>query len=186
MELLARVDEQRLSRTFERMHQQATKELGAAGARAARWILGAEIRYAGQGNAVEISIPYRTVDRTTITRVSNAFERRYRQLYGSLVPAARPEVVTWRLTGQSRTVARTFEMAAVPDRAGVKPSGVRRMYLPSKGSFAEVPVFERYALPPGATLAAPLVVQERESTIVVARPASLTILDNLTVSIELS
>ena len=60
------------------------------------------------------------------------------------------------------------------------------MYQTTKGRFVDTPVYQRYALPAGATLKAPLVLQERESTVVVARAAKVNILDNLTVSIELS
>ncbi len=186
VELLSQVDEGVLRRTLERLYGQATKELGHAGADSIRWTLGAEIRYSGQGNAVEISIPYRAVDATTVARVSKAFERRYRQLYGGLVPDARAEVVTWRLTGQSRTRARTFKLNVAKTRGEVKPSGKRAMYHPAKRRFVSTPVYARYSLPPRTTLSAPLVLQERECTIVVARAAEVTILDNLTVSITLS
>ena len=186
VQLLSQVDEAGLRRTLERLYRQATKELGQAGADSIRWTLGAEIRYAGQGNAVDISIPYRGVDETTIPKVGKAFEQRYRQLYGGLVPDARPEVVTWRLTGQSRTRAHTFKLDVSNSQGEVKPSGKRAMYHPAKRRFAGTPVYERYSLPPGTTLRAPLVLQERECTIVVARPAEVTILDNLTVSITLS
>ena len=186
VQLLSQVDEAGLRRTLERLYRQATKELGQAGADSIRWTLGAEVRYAGQGNAVDISIPYRVVDETTIPKVGKAFEQRYRQLYGGLVPDARPEVVTWRLTGQSRTRARTFKLDVSKSQREVKPSGKRPMYHPAKRRFAGTPVYERYSLPPGTTLRAPLVLQERECTIVVARPAEVAILDNLTVSITLS
>ena len=186
VELLSRVDRRVLARSLDRLYQQAAKELGHTGADSVRWTLGVEIRYAGQGNAVEISLPYRAVDKVTLPRVLKAFEQRYRQLYGGLVPDARPEVVTWRLTGQSRTRARTFKLNVAKDPGGVKPSGARPMYQPAKGRFVHTPVYERYSLPPGTSLTAPLVLQERESTMVVARPAKVSILDNLTVSVVLA
>ena len=186
VQLLADVDWRALSRSLARLHSQASKELGSAGASSARWILGAEIRYAGQGNAVDVTIPYREVGPSTEVRVRKAFEKRYAQLYGALVPHARPEVVTWRLTGRSRTPSRTFKVMMKPGMTGAKPLGKRRMYHPGRGRYALAPVYERYALPPGARLEGPLVLRERESTIIVARPATVTILDNLTVSIEIS
>ena len=110
VQLLSQVDVRALKRTLDKLYRQATNELGISGADAIRWTLGAEIRYAGQGNAVEIALPFRAVDASTLVRVEKAFERRYRQLYGGLVPQARAEVVTWRLTGQSRVRTRTFKL----------------------------------------------------------------------------
>ena len=185
VELLSSADERTLRRKYERLFKQATRELGRAGADSSRWTLGAEIRYAGQGNAVEISMPYRQVDAKTIPRVLKAFERRYRQLYGGLVPQARAEVVTWRLTGQSGSRAHTFKLRVDESWRVASPAVKRTIYQPGKGRFVATPVHQRYSLPPGATLAAPLVLQERESTVVIARPARVSILDNLTVFIEL-
>ena len=183
VQLLIDVDWKGLARTFERLYAQAEGELGQAGAGSIRWTLGAEIRYAGQGNAVDISIPYRGVNSTTGARVLKAFERRYTQLFGGLVPGARPEVVTWRLTGQSRTRTRAFKLEAQESRSA--SLGKRPMYRPQSGRYVETPVYQRYRLAPGTTLTGPLVLQERESTIVVARPGKVEILDNLTVSIDL-
>ena len=185
VQLLVDVDWKSLAGTLERLHTQAAKELGETGARAARWILGAEIRYAGQGNAVDIAIPYRGIGESTPAKVLKAFEKRYTQLYGGLVPSARPEVVTWRLTGRSRTRARTFRLVTGGQRQRVRP-GRRRVYHPGKARYVDMPVYPRYSLAPGTMLSGPLVLQERESTIVVARRAAVSILDNLTVSIDLS
>ena len=185
VELLSLVDPRMLARMLGRLYQQASKELGRVGAESIQWTMGAEIRYAGQGNAVDISMPYRTIDANTIARVRKSFESRYRQLYGGLVPDARPEVVTWRLTGQSKTRSRTFKLNLADGSKEVKPNGMRAMFQPKAGRFRRTPVYERYNLPAGTRLRAPLVLQERESTIVVARPAEVSILENLTVSIVL-
>ena len=48
-----------------------------------------------------------------------------------------------------------------------------------------MPVYDRYALPAGAKLDGPLLLQEPESTIVVARRAEIEILRDLTVLITL-
>ena len=152
---------------------------------AIRWSLGAEVRYAGQGNAVDVSIPYRAIGPKTLPAIRKAFEERYQVLYGSLVPSARPEVVTWRLTGQSRTRSRHFKLAAVAGKGRPEPVAKRRMYVSDRGRYGKVPVYERYALPAGTKLDAPLVLSERESTIVVARKAKVEIMENLTVSVTL-
>jgi N-methylhydantoinase A len=182
---LSEVREKPLARAFARMHADALRTLGETGAARVRGSRGAEVRYAGQGNAVEVQMPYRRIGPGTVEAVRRAFERRYAALYGALVPGAVPEVVTWRLTGQSGAPARRFRLAAFDGGARPRPSGRRPMYVASSGRYAEVDVYPRYALAPGTVLEGPLVLQERESTIVVARPARVEVLENLTVSIEL-
>jgi N-methylhydantoinase A len=187
VELLADVDWAALARSFARMQAEAVAELGSAGARSARFMLGAEIRYAGQGNAVDIVVPYRAIDAGTERVVRSAFEKRYAELYGGLVPQARPEVVTWRLTGRSRSRASTF--ALVTERRSERrprPIGRRRMFHPRLARYAEAPVYDRYSLAPGTKLAGPLVLEERESTLVVSSPARVRILADSTVLVELA
>ncbi len=43
----------------------------------------------------------------------------------------------------------------------------RRAYFPEMNGFSDVPVYDRYRLPPGATLRGPAIVEEREATTVV-------------------
>ena len=185
VQLLTDVNWKSLQATLARMRKTAAAEIGQAVAGAAQWTLGAEIRYAGQGNAVDIALKYREVDNGLAARVLKAFESRYRELYGALVPSARPEVVTWRLSGQTRTRARHFKLPVAAQNAKAQPLRRRLMYQPIKNRYVKTPVYERYALAPGTLLKGPVVLQERESTIVVARPARVSILDNLTVRIDL-
>ena len=182
IELLSAVKTSQLKAAFERMLSDARTSLESAGARAIRWMMGAQVRYAGQGNAVDVLVPYRAVSAATKNRIARAFEQRYIELYGALVPGARPEVVTWRLTGQSRVKSRSFRLR--PHDDSTSPSTRRKVYLARKQVFASVPVYERYALPIGTQLKAPLVLQERESTVVIARPATVTVMDNLTLHIK--
>jgi len=188
VQLVDDIDWDEVKSVLETQHKEASAELGSAGARGERieWSVGIEVRYAGQGNTVQISLPYRDVGPAMAKRIIAAFEKRYAQLYGRTVPDAVAQVVTWRLTGRSKAQSRDFRFTA--DRVGkgkAKPTGMRRMYLPAKGEFGEVPVYERYSLPAGTKLPGPLVLSERESTVIVARPAAVEILDNLTVSITL-
>ncbi len=47
-------------------------------------------------------------------------------------------------------------------------------------------MYDRYRLPPGTELKAPLLLQEDESTVVVARTGEVKVLSNLSLSITLS
>ena len=178
-----------VGRVIRRLYKDASDELGSAGAGGGEvlWTLGVEVRYVGQGNAVVVPLPYGTVGPALEAVIRKEFEKRYARLYGQTVPNGVPQVVTWRLTGTSRSRDHRFRLAsgAGPPKSRPKPVGRRRIYLPSRSTYGRVPVYERYALPAGTSLSGPLILRERESTVVVARPAAVEILKNLTVSIAL-
>ena len=187
--LLADVNWSETKSVLGRLHADAVAELGIAGAggETIAWSLGVEVRYAGQGNTIQVDLPYGAVGPRLGAAIAKEFERAYVRLYGRTVPNAVLQTVTWRLTGKSRGQRHGFRWADGATVAGpVKPIARRRIYLPAKGSSGEAPVYERYQLRPGTRLTGPLVLQERESTIVVARPARVTVLADLTVSIELA
>jgi N-methylhydantoinase A len=53
--------------------------------------------------------------------------------------------------------------------------GARRAYLPESAGFVDVPVIDRYALRPGYSRAGPAIIEERESTIVVGKGATISV-----------
>ena len=187
--LLADVNWVEAARILDGLHHEAQADLMAAGAEASRidWNLGVEVRYVGQGNAIEVGLPYGGVRAELATAILKGFEKKYAKLFGQTVPGAELQVVTWRLTGVSRTSRGRFRLASQTDTAAgeVTPVGRRSIYVPDAGAYRLVPVHERYALPAGTQLDGPRVLRERESTIIVARPAEIRILEDLTVSITL-
>ena len=181
------VDWRQVADGMTRLAGEIEAELAASDVAAgtAEWTLGLEARYAGQGATVLVSLPYDGIRDDLVARLGAAFLERYRALYGAVVPGAPVQAVTWRLTAQSRAGVRDFRLGEVA--AGTaRPRATRPIYLPASGGFAEVPVFARYSLAPETVLEGPLVLQEDESTIVVARPARVTVAKNLTVAVTLA
>ena len=169
------------------MRADAEAELKSAGAdlKTIKWYIGAEMRYAGQGHNVSVSLPWRTVGAAMAPALLKAFEANYRQLYGHLVPGAAPQVITWRLTG--RSVVKSHQFTWGDTRASSKPvmRGKREIFLPLKKKYAPVPVYDRYSLKPGTRLTGPVVLEERESTLVVPVKSDLRILPDYTVSVTI-
>ena len=143
------------------------------------------MRYAGQGHNVSVSLSWRTVGAAMAPALLKAFEANYRQLYGHLVPGAAPQVITWRLTG--RSVVKSHQFTWGDTRASSKPvmRGKREIFLPLKKKYAPVPVYDRYSLKPGTRLTGPVVLEERESTLVVPVKSDLRILPDYTVSVTI-
>jgi N-methylhydantoinase A len=184
--LLEEVDWNDINDRLRHLRGQAEAELQAAGAcpQALQWTIGAEMRYYGQGDNVPVSMPWQDFLEDAGEQVRGVFERRYQALYGHLVPGARPQVLTWRLTGRSASSARTFNWGG--GRGGRSAATRRReIYLPLQRAFSVVDVHDRYSLSPGTRLQGPLVLEERESTLVVPVRSEVEILPDLTVSVTL-
>ncbi|MDB5564215.1 MAG: apc3 1 [Tardiphaga sp.] len=184
-QLLADVDWGLVAKNFAALRSEGEIELAAAGAKAVEWRIGAEMRYYGQGAEIPISIPFENVGAATSKLLLDTFEAHYERLYGRLVPNAAPQVITWRLVGRAPTDGHHFEWG--DNRGNTTPAApaVRKIYLPLKGDYAEVKVYDRYSLAPGAQLQGPLILEERESTIVVAVESEVAIRPDLTVSVTI-
>jgi len=185
--LVTDIDWKRVSRAFREMRQDAESELASAGARdgGLKWWIGAEMRYAGQGHNVSVTLPWHEIGKSSASRVVDEFERRYRQLYGHLVPNAAPQVITWRLTGRSIMKTHRFTWGDARGSPQALMRGKRDIYLPLKRKYAPVPVYERYSLKPGTRLKGPLILEERESTLVVPVAAHVTVLSDYTVCVDI-
>ena len=151
------------------------------------WSLGIEMRYAGQGHTILVELSDTGVTEVSIATLAEQFEKSYEATYGTRIPGGLPQVVTWRLSAQSKSEVRDFRLAdfGKANEYSVEPSGHRKVYLPLSGGLGTVPVYQRYDICPGATLRGPLIMAEAESTIVVARPAEIEVLKDGTVSVTL-
>jgi N-methylhydantoinase A len=184
-QLLTDVSWSQVADNLRALRNESEIELAAAGATSIEWVIGAEMRYFGQGAEIPVSIPFENVGEATAARLLTAFEGQYEKLYGRLVPNAAPQVITWRLVGRSPTTGHHFEWGDDRVKAKAASSGSRSIFLPLKGKYSEVKVYDRYSVSPGETLLGPLILEERESTIVVAVEADVAILPDLTVSVAI-
>jgi N-methylhydantoinase A len=121
----------------------------------------ADMRYAGQGH--EIRVPWPSTRDAASVRA--AFEAEYERLYGRLGPeGVALETISWRVqsSGPRPTVA-----LAVAGESGPALKGERQAWHPELGGLAPTPVYDRYRLAPGVVIEGPVIVEERESTLVI-------------------
>ena len=112
--------------------------------------------------------------------IVEAFEQRYRQQYGFLMPgrALVVEAIAVEAVGRAQSV--TDELPSFIDRPGaLEPLQVNRVY--TQGTFHEAPVYARESLRPGDRIDGPAVIRERNATTVVEPGwrATLTARDHL-------
>lgn len=130
----------------------------------------AELRYRGQGHAIEVALPDPRAG-AWAGRAQAAFEARYRALYDRIEPAGDIEFVTWRVVARGpRPQMRIATDSVRPDGDAVK--GTRAVFCTRSRRFRDATVYDRYRLASGSPIAGPAVVEERECTAVI--PAGAT------------
>ncbi|HEX4927895.1 MAG TPA: hydantoinase/oxoprolinase family protein [Burkholderiales bacterium] len=133
-----------------------------------------DMRLVGQG--CECTVPVPAGDFSTFGRekVRALFDEVYGRLFGRTYPEAPLEYVTFstvvRLPTRALRLPRLSGTAGADASVAVK--GTRRAYSPRQRGYATYTVYDRYRLPPGAKLAGPAIIEERESTTVVDEDAT--------------
>ncbi|MEM8761634.1 MAG: hydantoinase/oxoprolinase family protein, partial [Pseudomonadota bacterium] len=138
----------------------------------------ADMRYARQGYEIRVLVPDGPLDAAMADPLAKAFEAAYEALYGHTVPNAAIEIVSWRLRVAGPKPALSL---APPPAAGERPSlkGMREAWVQAAtgtgGAHQALPVHDRYALAPGSMIEGPAIIEERESTVVIASPAHIAV-----------
>jgi N-methylhydantoinase A/oxoprolinase/acetone carboxylase beta subunit len=124
----------------------------------------ADGRFVGQLHDLTVPLPSRSLRAEDIEAIAEMFRQRYVQRYGHLPQQVPLEFLSWRVTvsGLRPSLPPT---PSLPRFTGEGASaGVRRAYFGPEFGFMEVAVYDRYALAAGASISAPAIVEEREST----------------------
>ena len=148
----------------------------------------AEMHYTGQGHEVEVEVPEGALDPSSLAAITANFEAAYRTLYSRIPMGVPIEALNWRVVvsgpAPDITVSGAKPGAAAAGSAKPAPKGTRKAYFAEARGYVDTPVYDRYALTPGAALAGPAIVEERESTTVVGPGARVTVDARLTLVLE--
>ena len=153
----------------------------------------ADMRLRGQMHEISVLLPAEPLSSENLPAVIEAFTAEYQRRYTHLYDGAEIEVLNWRVV----CTGPTPELAARPigggadgrdrgDRAESARKGRRRAWVPGRGAFADVPVYDRYALASGATVEGPAIVEEREATTIVPDACALTVDEGLNLRLVLA
>ncbi|MGH3757709.1 hydantoinase/oxoprolinase family protein [Actinophytocola sp.] len=161
---------------FEEMTAEATAVLVQAEATAEfQFEYAADVCYAGQD--ASITIPIGSAPVFDPDELSKRFLEAYAAQYGHAYDDVPRGLLRLRLLGR----AVTTELAATmprPPQAGDAASarkGTRRAMDPVTREWAEFDVYDRYALPAGARVAGPAIVEENECTTLIGPYAELEV-----------
>jgi N-methylhydantoinase A/oxoprolinase/acetone carboxylase beta subunit len=132
-------------------------------------------RFVGQLHEIEIPLPSATLNGDSAVgteELTDSFYARYKALFKHVPKGMAVELLSWRLTARGpRPPVQFRRMESGPEDASSAQKASRAVYFGSETAplaKLETPVYDRYALQPGMHLEGPAIVEERESTTVVA------------------
>jgi N-methylhydantoinase A len=160
-----------INEAFKDLEAQGRAQLSACGIGADASIRrSADMRFAGQGYEINVTLPdgpYRAGD---VDRLAQAFFDAYAATYGDRAFDRKDpvEIVHFRITASSPVPAFKLENAVADGSDGAHAlKGSRRVYFPETSGFTDCLVYDRYRLRSGDTFPGPAIVEERESTVVI-------------------
>jgi N-methylhydantoinase A len=176
---LDRADWDHVNHLYAEMEAEARRILAEAGvaAPAMTFRRSAEMRYEGQGHEVDAPVPLGPLGPASVAALTGGFEAAYRRLYSRTPMGVPIEALNWRLVVSGPAPALSLAVAG-PEGAPAPAAALKRTrpaYFPEARGYVETPVYDRYALPPGAAFDGPAIVEEREATTVVGPGARVRV-----------
>jgi N-methylhydantoinase A len=146
----------------------------------------AEMRYTGQGHEVEVEVPPGALDAGSLAAITVSFEAAYRALYSRTPMGVPIEALNWRVvvSGPVPDISVSGPRSGAHTPAAPVAKGTRPAYFPEARGYVDTPVYDRYALTPGAAFTGPAIIEERESTTVAGPGARVSVDSRLTLILE--
>jgi N-methylhydantoinase A len=136
----------------------------------------ADMRYRHQGFEINVPLPSGRLGADDLPRLQANFDEAYERMYKRLNPDVEVEVLNWRVIVSGPRP--TIQLApAIGLQAPVEAAhkGDRPAYFPETSGYLSCPVYDRYRLAPGMMLHGPVIIEERESTVVVGPGARVEV-----------
>jgi N-methylhydantoinase A len=148
-------------------------------------LLRLDMRYEGQGYEVEVRLPP-LAPAQAVAELPTRFADAYAAIFGMSFADRAIEIIAWKceVQGPVPGAADAYRLRTTA-RAASALRGQRPVYMPETGAFAQCPVYDRYGLAAGATIAGPALIEEAESTCVLATGDTATIDAELNLIIEI-
>jgi N-methylhydantoinase A len=174
---VADIDAGDFAATFAALEIEATSYLLSAGVARSDICLKRrlDMRYQGQGHEIEVALPDTTDAGALFADLAELFDRAYEATY-TLRLGEPAEIVNWKVeaVGPAPNLGAGYSLSG-PAETDKALKGARLAYDVQSGRMTEWPVYDRYALSPGATVAGPALIEERESTCVIGAGQTATV-----------
>jgi 5-oxoprolinase (ATP-hydrolysing) len=166
-----RLDQGDAAATIDRVLSELTAEtrarLTAAGVPQGEIVTerSADMRLFGQMHEISVVLPDGAITDAVMPKIREAFATAYAQRYTAVYEGVEVQMVSLRVRCRGALPELTVKQAAA-SVTGEARKGSRMAWF--GGSFVDTPVYDRYALAPGAGITGPAIIEEREATTIVA------------------
>jgi N-methylhydantoinase A len=167
--ILDELDRDKFRSLFQEMEEEARSLLQAelVDNDSVEFIYSLDMRYVKQYHEVNVKIVREEIENGNVEWIASLFHPEHDRLYGySLQDRGTPvELITLRLTGIGRTTKPSFRQE---DYGGEDSSKAlkkkRKVYLPQKGVFEEIPVYDGHRLVYGNKVEGPAIIEQVNTT----------------------
>jgi len=137
----------------------------------------AEVRFIGQGYQMLVNVPDGPLSAKSGDIIASNFDTAFKSRYGRLpMRAVGREILSWRISVSGRIP--DLELRHVTPKAGTSAiKGHRTAYFGRRFGMLDTPVYDRYSLVSGTRFDGPALVEERESTVVIAPRSYVEVCD---------
>ncbi len=167
-------DLQSLETIFQELEQQGAAILSSASKDAEiRFQRTLDMRFVGQGSETALTIENKPFNQWDKAEIRERFDDEYKRLYGRTYPETPVEFVTFKV--RASLPERPFRippMGATTGKLEDAFKGERQAFSVVRKTFIPFKVYDRNKLFPNAELKGPVIIEERESTIVVGEDAA--------------
>jgi N-methylhydantoinase A len=126
-----------------------------------------DMRYAKQGYEISVAVAGAPREVLDAARITALFHETYGRIFGRLVEGAPIEIAAVRLFARSQAFASISQHAAVAQSGGSarRVSRRRSIYLKERGGFVDCEVLDRTELRKRGRMDGPLLIEDRETSI---------------------
>lgn len=184
--LLSEIDWPAIEKRFQQLEVDA--KLTVAGTRLDSSMIRvertADMRYAGQGSELIVSLPSGPYTSDSSQILASCFEENYLTTFGRTPRNAAIEIVNIRVCVRIPTTRERVSLQGFGDGdGGLK--GTRKVWFPEFKCYVDTPVYDRYRMPIGSGHKGPAIVEECESTLVIGPGSSFRVDVGNNIRIEL-
>ncbi|AMY71090.1 hydantoinase B/oxoprolinase family protein [Frigidibacter mobilis] len=185
VELAPGFDATAVNRLLRDLEDEAVDHLVRAGIDRADAVVerSADMRLVGQMHDIVVTLPLGTLSEANLPDIHAAFVAAYSKRYAAPFEGARFEAVNFRVRVAGPVPQVALTGAAGGNDTATRIKGTRLCWF--EGGQAETTVYDRYALRAGDEIEGPAIIEERESTTVIAPQDRLTVDEGLNLCIAI-
>jgi N-methylhydantoinase A len=132
----------------------------------------ADLRFLGQGFELVTPLPAGPYAKTkSPVAIRKAFLAEYERIFRKVPPVGEIEIINIRVALTAPVGRAALEVEHGKGAAAKALKGRRRGWIASREKLADMPVYDRYALPTGVRLKGPAIIEEASTTVIVPAEA---------------